>query len=219
MSVENNNDSNQQQQQQLTEKELQAVSTLKELIESSDARSKIHDRDYNDQYVIRWLKARKFDANKSFEMLQQHLKWREDTKVDNYSMMSAVSCLDTEACKIMGEDRWGRPTFIIRPGKHAPGSLPIDQVEALMVLTLEVAIRCLKGNNEHFILIFDYEGWGLRNVDKSVDNLIMGVGQSNYPERLAGALLVEPPWYFSTVWAIVKVFLGMYILMLKHNQY
>jgi len=191
----------------LNEAQAAILNSFKQTMEQTGLKQKFRDQDFSDAMCLRWLRARKFDVQKAYDMAKAHCDWREETRVEQYSMEMCNSVLDTEACQFMGEDKLGRPTIVITPGKHTPGSLPLDQVEALMVLTLEVAIRNLKNNNEHFVLIFDYEGWGLRNVDKGVDNIILTVGQNNYPERLIEAILVQPPWYFSTVWAVVKLFL------------
>lgn len=191
----------------LTDAQLQSLEAFKQALEKEGINNKFRPQDYNDRLFLRWLRARKFDVNKSLEMIRGYCDWRERTGVEQYNMERCNAVLDTDACLFMGEDIYGRPTIIVRPAKHVPGSLPLDQVEALMVLTLEVAIRNLKNYNEHFILIFDYEGWGLKNVDKGVDNIILTVGQNNYPERLREAILVQPPWYFSTVWTVVKLFL------------
>ena len=150
----------------LTERELEKLQEFKELVVSNGLREKIRDVDFNDRYCIRWLRARKFDPSKAVEMLRLHLEWREEKGIEKYNLAAVGACLDTDAVRIIGEDKNGRPTFVIRPAKHTPGSLPIDQVEALMVLTLEVSIRCLKDGTDDFIMLFDYENWGLRNVDK-----------------------------------------------------
>jgi hypothetical protein len=38
---------------------------------------------YDDLYLLRFLRARKFDVEKSFLMFSNFLKWRKDLGVDN----------------------------------------------------------------------------------------------------------------------------------------
>ena len=152
--------------EELSEKEREIVKEFKELLVSNGLAEKIRKEDFNDRYCIRWLKARKFEVDKALEMLTQHLKWREENQIEKYNMAGAKDCLDIDIIKYMGEDKMGRPTLVVTPGLTVPGALPLDQVEVLTVLTLEVIMKCMKNGNEHLIVIFDYEGWGLRNVDK-----------------------------------------------------
>jgi hypothetical protein len=180
---------------------------FKELMISNGLKDKFRESEYDDRMCTRWLKARKFNVCKSIEMVRQHINWREQEAIENYCLDMCKNVLDMEACCYMGEDRIGRPTFLIAPSKHIPHSLPIDQIQIMMVLVLEIAIRNMKPEADHFIAVFDYDGWSLRSVDKQIDNLLVSVGQNNYPERLAEAILIQPPWYFSTVWAVVKLFL------------
>lgn len=191
----------------LTMHQKESLIKFKELVVSSGEREKMRDEEFDDKACLRWLKARKYNANKAVEMLKNYNQWKADEKVDDMCMEICQSSLDMDTVCYMGEDRNKRPTFVITPAKHAPHSIPIDQIQALMVLTLEIAIRNLKPDCEHFVVIFDYEGWCLRHVDKNVDNCIMSIGQNNYPERLKEAILVQPPWYFTTVWSVVKLFL------------
>lgn len=155
---------------------------------------------------LRWLRARKFDVDKAYEMYKNFLEWREEKGIDKLNLNCFDQALKTKAVAFMGEDKQGRQGIVIFPARHTPGTLESHELENLMAFTIEVACQCLK-TSDRFTILFDYEGWGLSCVDSTVDKVIMHVGQNNYPERLGEALLIKPPWYFSTVWSIVKVFL------------
>jgi hypothetical protein len=180
---------------------------LRERMIETGLANRFRPQEFNDRMCLRWLKARRFDVNKAFEMLRAHCEWRDRNSIEKYCMAMCPSVLDTTTCMFMGEDIYHRPTIVVTPSRHVPSSLPLDQVEKMMVLTLEVAIRSLKCKDGYFVLIFDYDNWGLRNIDRGIDSLMISVGQSHYPERLKEAILVQPPWYFSTVWAVIKLFL------------
>merc|ERR1712130_123403 len=191
----------------LSSSQVESLIKLKELLQSNDMTNKLRDDEIDDKACLRWLKARKFNACKAFEMIKSYYEWKQTQQVDSYCLNSCSASIEMQSVVYMGEDRWSRPTFVVTPAKHVPSSVPIGQVQALMVLTLEVAIRNLKPDCDNFVVVFDYEGWGLKHVDKGVDNCLMSIGQNNYPERLKEAILVQPPWYFSTVWSVVKLFL------------
>jgi len=167
---------------------------------------KPRDAECTEEAKLRWLRARKFDVDKSYDMYQKFVEWRAEKGIDSLCLKDFNQILKTTAVSFMGEDKQGRCAIVIFPARHVPGTVDCDELENILAFTIEIACHRLK-SNDRFTILFDYEGWGLSCVDSNVDKVIMHVGQNNYPERLGEALLIKPPWYFSTVWSIVKVFL------------
>jgi hypothetical protein len=167
---------------------------------------KVRDAECTEEAKLRWLRARKFDVEKSCDMYQKFIEWRAEKNIDKLSLKDFNQAIKTTAVSFMGEDKQGRCAIVIFPARHVPGTVDCNELENLLAFTIEIACDLLK-SSDRFTILFDYEGWGLSCVDSNVDKVIMHVGQNNYPERLGEALLIRPPWYFSTVWSIVKVFL------------
>jgi len=46
---------------------------------------------YDDQYLLKFLRARKFDVNNSFTMFSNFIKWRADNDVDNVEVSNILS--------------------------------------------------------------------------------------------------------------------------------
>jgi len=156
---------------------------------------------------LRWLRARKFDADKAHEMYKNFVDWRNEKKIDKICLKDVSQVLKTPAVSFMGEDKQGRCAIVIFPARHVPGTIDCHELEQMLAFTIEIACTLTCRKSDRFTILFDYDGWGLSCVDSNIDKVIMNVGQNNYPERLGEALLIKPPWYFSTVWSIVKVFL------------
>jgi len=186
----------------ITEQEREALEQFKQKISQDN----VVVRDNDDEACLRWLRARKFDVNKSYEMVTKYVEWREKKQIDKLSLEKLGESLKTKAVSFMGTDKDGRIAVVVFPARHTPGTLDCGELENLLSFTIDAAVTTLT-RNDKFILLFDYEGWGLSCVDSNVDKVIMNVGQNNYPERLGDAFLIRPPWYFSTVWNIVKYFL------------
>jgi hypothetical protein len=166
---------------------------------------KLRESECTETAILRWLRARKFDVDKSVEMYENFIKWRMDKNIDSLCLKDVSTVLKTNAISFMGEDKQGRCSIVIFPARHIPGTIECHDLEKMMAFTIEIV--CALSKHDRFTILFDYEGWGLSCVDSNVDKVIMHVGQNNYPERLGEALLIKPPWYFQTVWSIVKVFL------------
>ncbi|KAL0481718.1 hypothetical protein AKO1_012385 [Acrasis kona] len=168
--------------------------------------SKQRDSEHTEAALLRWLRARKFDVDKAFDMYKEFLEWREEKGIERLCLDDFGPILNTNAVSFMGEDKKGRMSIVIFPARHTPGTMDCNELEKLMAFVIEIlATKMVK--SEKITIVFDYDGWGLSCVDSNVDKVIMHVGQNNYPERLGEALLMRPPWYFSTVWSIIKVFL------------
>jgi DNA-binding protein H-NS len=191
------------EKEKLSETEIEALEQFREKIKQLPTP---RDSECTEAAHLRWLKARKFDVEKAHEMYENYITWRTERGIENLSVSSFDQAIKTKAVSFMGEDKQGRCGIVIFPARHVPGTIECTELENLLAFTIEAACHC-QTKNDKFAILFDYDGWGLSCVDSNVDKVIMNIGQNNYPERLGEALLIRPPWYFSTVWSIVKVFL------------
>lgn len=83
---------------------------LREVLKNTDPR-------YDDRYLLRFCRARKFDYPKVQLMFDNFLKWRETNGVDDIAQMD-ISKIDTVAHILSHNyyclDRIGRPVYIER---------------------------------------------------------------------------------------------------------
>lgn len=62
----------------------------------------------------------------------------------------------------------------------------------------------------HTFSILDMTGFGVSMFNKRVQGLVKlgsSIAQDYYPEQLGQLMIVNAPWAFTGVWAVVKVFL------------
>ncbi|KAG5645791.1 hypothetical protein DXG03_005328 [Asterophora parasitica] len=179
----------------------------------------------NDALLLRFLRARKFDVAKAKEMLIAAEEWRKTFGVDD-----VVKTFDFkeqhEVDKYYPQyyhktDREGRPVYIERLGQL--------NIKALYEVTSQE--RLLQR------LVFEYERFisdrlpatskdvghpvetsctilDLHNVSLSnfyhVKNYVMqaaSIGQDRYPECMGKFYIINAPWAFSAVWAVIKPWL------------
>ncbi|XP_060882725.1 SEC14-like protein 1 [Labrus mixtus] len=173
-----------------------------------------------DQHVLRFLRARDFNLDKSRELLCQSLTWRKQHQVD--------FLLDTwERPQLMQDyytggwhhhDRDGRPLYVLRLGQMDTKGLVRalgEEVLLRQVLSLnEEGLRRCEENTRVFgrpiscwTCLVDLEGLNMRHLWRpGVKALlrIIEVAEANYPETLGRLLILRAPRVFPVLWTLVS---------------
>ncbi|XP_057820452.1 uncharacterized protein LOC131033289 [Cryptomeria japonica] len=163
----------------------------------------------SDACLRRYLEARNWNLNKAKKMLEETLKWRAAYKPEE--ILWDEVALEGETGKIYRAnylDRLGRTVIVLRPGKQNTTSQD-DQLRHLVYL-LENAVINLPSGQEQMVWLIDFSGWSLSNsVPIKTARETANILQNHYPERLAVALLYNPPRIFEAFWKVVKFFLDL----------
>jgi len=61
--------------------------------------------------------------------------------------------------------------------------------------------------DERFVLIFDLRAFSMKNMDYQGVKVLVSILQTNYPEVLDRAIIVDSPFIFSACWAIIRPWL------------
>lgn len=173
-----------------------------------------------DQHVLRFLRARDFNLDKSREFLCQSLTWRKQHQVD--------FLLDTwERPQLLQDfyaggwhhhDKDGRPLYVLRLGQmDTKGLVRALGEEGLLrqVLSInEEGLRRCEENTRVFgrpiscwTCLVDLEGLNMRHLWRpGVKALlrIIEVVEANYPETLGRLLILRAPRVFPVLWTLVS---------------
>jgi hypothetical protein len=194
-----------------------------------------NDPRYDDRYLLRFCRARKFDYPKVQLMFDNFLKWRETNGVDNIAEMDISKI--KESAELLPHnyyclDRKGRPVYIERYGKFDLKEITkvalFDQIvdeQFLLRYYIYAYERLLhvvfpevtKRNNgtviEQSVTILDLDGLAFtkilskRNEIQQFLKLTSGIAQDNYPEIMGKLFIINAPFLFSMLWSVVKSFL------------
>ncbi|XP_044266194.1 alpha-tocopherol transfer protein-like [Tribolium madens] len=166
----------------------------------------------DDAFLLRFLRARKFDSKKAFHMLQRYylmkLKYPELFSCPVPSECEKVFNLQAQNM-LQDRDQLGRRVYVIRMDYFDSNVITIDDIFRTNVLALEQIVREPETQVAGIVLVLDMAGLSLQHAKfftpyyaKKMVELV----QETFPLRFKGFHIVNEPFYFDAVMAVLKPF-------------
>jgi hypothetical protein len=181
---------------------------------------------YDDLYLLRFLRARKFDLDKTTTMFKKFLNWRITEKVDdireNFDFSEVLEVKKVYPHGYHKTDKKGRLIYIELISKLNVSALfkitteermikyYIKAYERQMKLMFPACSAVVKTPVEQSCTILDLHGIGITSLvgkTKSFIKLASDIGQDYYPEMLGTMFLLNTGFFFKAVWSLVKSFI------------
>jgi hypothetical protein len=189
----------------------------------------------SDIVLIKFLRARNLDLDEAEKMWRASMVWRKEFGVDALAkdfraQMNGEKPKTPETIllerymsgRVVGVDKKGGPLYFDRLGPTDVGGVVrevgVDAVLRWMVAVAEdhvnrfydIARTAEAGHrNLHGVIIADLEGMGMAHLGiASKYSKMTAVLEANYPERMSVCYVVNAPWLFGQVYAIVKPMLS-----------
>ncbi|CAK9180720.1 unnamed protein product [Ilex paraguariensis] len=212
---------------------IEDVRDAKEECAVYDLRQKLFDRDLlparHDDYhtLLRFLKARDFNIEKTIQMWEEMLNWRKDYGIDtileDFEFEELEEVLQYYPQGYHGVDREGRPVYIEKLGQAYPSKLmrttTIDRYLKYHVQEFERALHekfpacsiAAKRQICSSTTILDVQGLGVKNFTPTAAGLLSSMAKIDnnyYPETLHKMFIVNAgPGFKKMLWPAAQKFL------------
>ncbi|XP_061613465.1 clavesin-1-like isoform X3 [Phyllopteryx taeniolatus] len=169
----------------------------------------------DDDFVLRFLRARKFDPVETFRLLAQYFHFRQQNlhmfhsfKVDEPGIKRALT--DGFPGVLETPDQHGRKILILFASNWDQNRNSFTDILRAILLSLEVLIEKPELQINGFVLIVDWSDFSFKQASKLTPNVlklaIEGL-QDSFPARFGGIHFVNQPWYIRAMFTIIKPFL------------
>ena len=181
---------------------------------------------YDDLFLLRFLRARKFDLVKTMEMFKKFLQWRIDMKVDElretYEMENLIEIKKVYPHGYHRTDKLGRPVYIELYDKTKVEELfkitteekmvkyYIKQYERQVKYIFPACSAVVQKPVEQSCTILDANGIGIFSLVGPIKGFVKiasDIGQDYYPEMLGKMTIVNVGLFFRAIWTMVKGFI------------
>ncbi|KAJ1842787.1 phosphatidylinositol transfer protein csr1 [Coemansia sp. RSA 2611] len=164
--------------------------------------------DHPDVFVLRFLRARKWDVDKAYKMIVAAVKWRVQENVEEIiwfgDIYNDASLMWKGVSYAHGKDRLGQPIVWSGSCLHHQKDQSYPQLKRYLIWMMETLRQLLYTPVERVCLIMDLTDHSTANMDWPLLKTFIKFLEAYYPECLGVCIVYNGPWWFSGVWKLIS---------------
>lgn len=172
-------------------------------------------------WLVTWfLRDRKLEVDKAREKTVKYLEWRARDGFDDLSGVDVDEEAATGKAVLLSErDACGRSVVYVTLTKHEVETRDLSRTCRLCVCLVDEAVERSRaegeGGVETLMCVFDLRGFTMKNADIDFVKFFIKCIFDYFPKRVSQVLIVDAPWVFKPVWAVIKPLMGKYASLVR----
>eukprot|EP00039_Didymoeca_costata_P032628 m.38632 g.38632 ORF g.38632 m.38632 type:complete len:282 (+) comp9456_c0_seq4:64-909(+) len=191
-----------------------SIAKVREIIQSSDQKMVPIEETLrrDDSFVLRFLRVQKFKVDKASELYLMYWKKREElfgNEILTFNSKIGRECMELAFLEVPNcTDKWGRQVFVMRMARMDYTKME-DQYDVLKYfwIIMDYILQKESVQKLGMCLIQNAADGSRNNFNRHVVRKVLDSIQNYIPIRQAGIYICNPPWFFGTVFKILKLFM------------
>jgi len=159
----------------------------------------------DENFLIKFLAARKFDIAEASKFLQERLDFMQEFNLDwQISPEEFPTCVEDNPVVLHKSDFYGRPVVYTLVYNIHPAWYTDEQLWNYTAWNSYKIETIYPKNVDNYIVIYDFKGAGLSNINyHHLKNIIANVG-GVFPESVYKIMVLWAAWFVNMVYGAIK---------------
>lgn len=162
----------------------------------------------DNDYLIRFLRARNYKLEATYRLLENYVNFREKN-ISYYEGVAPIDLAhigDADVINVLPyREQTGRRVVYLKLGKWDPNTTPINELFTAMLAILEVGMLEPRAQILGGVCIFDLEGLSMNhawNITPTTVSKVVEIMVTSFPMKISAIHILHESWIFEKIFAM-----------------